>query len=216
MLSPARRVTFRGLICIALGLIGLAVIALGITIWTLRDDGLREAKDDTANIAVVLAEQTDRSVQAIDLVATDIRDRFATRPRSSRTPFQQLLRSEATHQFLVDRLSRLSPGRRHRAHRTRMACLQTRRASGRLRAPTSATGIFTSMPGISSDKSLFVSNLLMNRVSGERSLFFTKRISGPKDEFLGIVVVASQARLLPAHLQFDHVAAQTVVHAAAP
>jgi hypothetical protein len=95
LFSSARHVTFRGLISIAVGLIGLAVVALGITIWTLRDDTLREAKSDTANIALVLAEQTDRSVQAIDLVATEIRDRFANYGALEPDAFERLLQSEA-------------------------------------------------------------------------------------------------------------------------
>jgi hypothetical protein len=73
---PPRRVTYRSLICIAAGLIGLAVIAIGVTINSLRQDAITDATTEAGNIATVLAEQTSRSVQAIDLVLTELQERF--------------------------------------------------------------------------------------------------------------------------------------------
>ena len=73
---PTQRVTYRSLICIAVGLIGLAVIAIGFVINSLRTDAIADAKAETGNIAAVLAEQTSRSVQAIDLVMIELQERF--------------------------------------------------------------------------------------------------------------------------------------------
>ena len=73
---PTRRVTYRSLICIAAGLIGLAVIAIGFVINSLRQDAIADAKREIGNIAAVLAEQTSRSVQAIDLVMTELQERY--------------------------------------------------------------------------------------------------------------------------------------------
>ena len=72
------RVPYRSLICIAVGLIGLAVIAIGATISSLRQDAIADAFTETGNIATVLAEQTSRSVQAIDLVLVELKERFET------------------------------------------------------------------------------------------------------------------------------------------
>jgi hypothetical protein len=68
------RVHYRSLICIAVGLIGLAVIAIGATISSLRQDAITDAFTETGNIAAVLAEQTSRSVQAIDLVLVELKE----------------------------------------------------------------------------------------------------------------------------------------------
>lgn len=75
MAPRARNVKFDSLICMAAGLIGLAVFAIGLTIWTLRSDALNDAATSTDNIATVLAEQSSRSVQAIDLVLIDLQER---------------------------------------------------------------------------------------------------------------------------------------------
>ena len=188
MFSPARRLTFRGLICVALGLIGLAVVALGVTIWTLRDDSLREARNDTANIATVLAEQTDRSVQAIDLVATEISDRFESYGSLEPDAYRRLLQSEASYDFLVERLSRLT-----QADAIALMDKEGRLANTARIWPAPKTDVsdrdYFQHARNSTDKTLFVSDLIVNRVSGEHSLFFTKRISGPKDELLGLVLI---------------------------
>ena len=66
MRQSQRRITFRMLICIAFALVALSVMAIGLTIWGLRSDAIREADTDTGNIAVVLSEQLARSIQSVD------------------------------------------------------------------------------------------------------------------------------------------------------
>lgn len=77
MPKNSHRLTFRTLICVAVGLIGLSVLAIGLTIWGLRADAIRDADTDTGNIAVVLSEQMSRSIQSIDIVLSDIREKAA-------------------------------------------------------------------------------------------------------------------------------------------
>ena len=55
---------FHKLFVVAIGLTCTAAIALGLTIWSLRVDAITDASKDTSNLATVLAEQTNRSVQA--------------------------------------------------------------------------------------------------------------------------------------------------------
>lgn len=62
MALRARKLKFDSLICMAAGLIGLAVFAISLTIWSLRSDALNDAATNTSNIATILAEQTSRSV----------------------------------------------------------------------------------------------------------------------------------------------------------
>jgi hypothetical protein len=69
-----RRSHFRKLFVVAISLIGIATLAIGMTIWWLRSDAIKDASKDTANLAVVLAEQTTRSIQSIDLVLNEIRE----------------------------------------------------------------------------------------------------------------------------------------------
>ena len=106
MLNRRRRLTFRNLICVAVGLIGLAVIAIGLTIWGLRVDATEEAASDTGNIATVLSEQTARSVQSIDLILIELQERIATLGAVTSDELRKL-NNPTTHHILKERLARL-------------------------------------------------------------------------------------------------------------
>src|SRR5262245_36205517 len=107
MFNRVQRVTIRGLICIASALIGLAVGAIGATIWSLRNDAIADAVNDTGNIATVLAEQTARSVQSIDLVLIETRERVASFDTTTATGIYNLMRGLLAHQLLQERVTRL-------------------------------------------------------------------------------------------------------------
>ena len=72
----AKRLRFRLLVTIAAGLLGAAALATGVTILWLRSDEVRDATRDTAILATVLAEQTNRAIQSIDLVEDEIREQL--------------------------------------------------------------------------------------------------------------------------------------------
>ena len=188
MLSFLHRFSFRGLIGVTLGLIGLAVFAVGATIMALRQDALRDATNDTANIATVLAEQTERSVQAIDIVTSDIGERLS-KLGGEITPdtFRELLRSRATHDLLVERLGHLP--------QTDFIALVDRdgHVANSSRAwPTVYNDVsqrdYYIYAKDNKSRRLFISDLVRNRVTSEHNIFFSKRISGPSGEFLGVVL----------------------------
>src|SRR5664280_2498486 len=98
---------FRNLFVVAIGFTCTAVVSIGLTIWWLRSDAIANASKDTANLAIVLAEQTTYSIRSIHLVLNEIKERLE--PLSVRAPndFDRVLRDEGTHQFLIERLSHL-------------------------------------------------------------------------------------------------------------
>jgi hypothetical protein len=106
MLNRSRQVTFSSLICVAVGLIGLAVIAIGLTVWGLRVDATEEAANDTGNIATVLSEQTARSVQSIDLILIELQERITTLCAVTSDELREL-NNPNTHHILKERLARL-------------------------------------------------------------------------------------------------------------
>jgi hypothetical protein len=175
------------LLLVALGLIGAALVAIAVTLAALRNDAIEDAVNDTNNLATVLAEQTARAVQAIDIATSEIAERIGTRSADTAEDDAALLRSRSTHEYLLDRLSRLP--------QTEVIALIDR--DGRF---VNASRNWPVTSGDFSDRDyfihtrdhpgskLYVSDVLHNRVSGQSNIFFAKRINGPDGEFLGLVL----------------------------
>ncbi|WP_183044152.1 bifunctional diguanylate cyclase/phosphodiesterase [Pseudorhodoplanes sinuspersici] len=188
MLSFLHRISFRGLIGITLGLIGLAVLAVGATIMALREDALRDATNDTANIATVLAEQTERSVQAIDIITSDIVDRFGNLGGGmAPDSFLALLRSRITHDQLVERLGHL-PQTDFVALIDRDGHIANSSRTWPMPYNDVSRRDYYIHARDNTGRQLFISDLVRNRITNERNIFFSKRISGPNGEFLGLVL----------------------------
>jgi hypothetical protein len=107
MLIPAGRSRFRFLIAVAGGLICTAALAIGLTIWWMRSDAIRDESKNNGNLAVVLAEQIANSIQSIDLVLTEIEGQIDFHGSPASDDLDRVLRGEETYQLLMKRLSRL-------------------------------------------------------------------------------------------------------------
>jgi diguanylate cyclase (GGDEF)-like protein/PAS domain S-box-containing protein len=188
--SLLSRISFRGLLLVALGLIGVAVVAIAITIVALRNDAINDAIHDTGNIATVLAEQTARAVQSVDIATSEIAERIGDHAALTPDNYEAFVRSQPIHVMLTDRLRRLpqsefiaildKDGRQVNSSRTWPAS----------RADVSDRDYFRYARDHAVPK-LFISETVQNRVSGNRNIFFAKRISGPHGEFLGVVVAGT-------------------------
>ena len=97
----------RGLLLLAGGVILLIIITAGLTIWNLRQNAIKASTEDLQNLGVVFAEQTHNTLQAVDLVLGETRERVLHLGPESPEQFAQLLASEEWHQFLIDRLKNL-------------------------------------------------------------------------------------------------------------
>jgi diguanylate cyclase (GGDEF)-like protein len=65
---PLRRLWWAAIV-----LLGLSIGAVGFTIWQLRNDAIKAAITDTGNIAAILAGQFSRSLHTIDTMLLDLR-----------------------------------------------------------------------------------------------------------------------------------------------
>ena len=187
MPKTSHRQTFRRLICVAVGLIGFSVLAIGLTIWGLRADAIRDADTDTGNIAVVLSEQMARSVQSIDIVLSDIREKLRAQSAASEDGFTRWIASEDANVFLRQRLARVSQADFIAFVDQTGQLINTSRMW-----PTPPTALadrdyFQHFRQVD-DRGIFISKLLVNRVSRQPMIFLSKKISGAHDEFLGVVV----------------------------
>jgi len=100
--------TFRTLVGLAIGLIIIGMIATAATIWAWRRDTTTAAVRDISNISTVLAEQTSRSVQSMDLVLSDMIDKLQAMGALTPDSFRRVAQSKDVYNILIDRLQHLS------------------------------------------------------------------------------------------------------------
>jgi diguanylate cyclase (GGDEF)-like protein/PAS domain S-box-containing protein len=106
MSRERRQGTIRGLIWIASGLIAVAVLAIGLTVWGFHSDVVDEATNDVNNIAIILAEQTARSVEAIDRTLRELQH-MAALAGGSAEERRRRLATRQTHELLKERVAQL-------------------------------------------------------------------------------------------------------------
>ena len=186
MRKPAYRASFRGLLGIAAALIALAVLAISFTIWGLRSDAIRDAEADTGNIAVVLSEQLTRSIQSVDIVLSDIREHFEDLNSINATA--ERFRSQETFDYLNERRGRLSQADVVAIVDRQGQLIASSRQWPSPKADLADRDYFRNFVE-NDDRGIFISSLLTNRVSGERTIFFSKRLRGTQNEFLGVVII---------------------------
>ena len=183
MTKNVHRHDFRKLSYVAFGLIALSVLAIGLTIWSLRADAIQEADTNTGNIAAVLSEQLARSVQSIDIVLSDVRQQTEKQAPSTQEEFDQYIRSHGLYAFLRERLSHLS-----QADFIAIIDKDGQLATTTQRWPAPNIDVadrdYFQHFKREKDGGIYISNLLTNRVTGERMIFLSKTINGPDNKFL--------------------------------
>jgi diguanylate cyclase (GGDEF)-like protein len=188
MLRRIYRNDFRALSSVAYGLILLFVLATGLTIWALRSDAIQDADNDTGNIAVVLSGQIARSIQSVDIILSDVRDQANAHGAQTPDETDQRIHSRDFYQLLLAHLNRLSQA-------DVIALIDNRGlvANSTTQWPTTGTDVsdrdyFQHFKN-GNDDGIYISTLLRNRISGVRTIFFGKRINGPNNEFMGLVLI---------------------------
>lgn len=183
----------RSLIAVAVGLVVLAVLAVGIALLGLRSDTIEDANNETGNIATILAEQTSRSVQTIELVLTDIQERIASSHPTDRGDPNTSLGSKPVNDLLRERLARLPQA----------AAIAVVDANGKL---VNTTRSWPVPPAdlidrdyfihfkTTADNGLYVSRPIKNAVNGELTIYFSKRINDSAGQFDGVVLIGLNLR----------------------
>jgi diguanylate cyclase (GGDEF)-like protein len=188
MSRRADRSKFRFLVAIAAGLLGAAVLAIGLTVWWLRLDAIDDATKDSDHLAIVLAEQTNRAVQSIDLVLDEIQKRLENLGARTQDNFSHLQQDITTYHSLTDSLSRLSQA----------ALIALIDKNGRVVVTTqkwpTPTIELTNRDYFqhfknNDDRGVYVGTPVADHTTGLETIFFGKRINDSNNAFLGMIVV---------------------------
>ncbi len=179
---------FRLLKAATVGLVCTAALAIGLTMWWLHAKAVADVVNDTGNLATVLADQLDRSVQSIDFMINELQERIDDRGARTKNDFRRVLQGEDIHQLLTDRKARVS----------NIDVISLTDRNGLL---VSSTNRWPLPPTDLSDREnfqylkkndgrqLFITKPIRDRVAGLSTVFFSKRIEDAKGEFLGMISI---------------------------
>jgi diguanylate cyclase (GGDEF)-like protein len=171
------------------GLIALTAAILLLTFLAFRADALREAEQTASGLASLLAEQTTRAVQSVDIIVRDLHDRIMDMGIDTAGEFASTLSTEEIHKLLQERLARLPQA----------AALSVFASDGRLITSTRGwpardfnigeMDYFKHIRDYNGSR-LFISAPMESRYNGVPSLYFARRINAPDGTFLGLVHAA--------------------------
>jgi PAS domain S-box-containing protein len=175
-----RRLTLGGGLFVA-----IALIAAGLVVWDLRVERIADEMKDTKNLAVVLAEQTARSFQAVDLVLQEIQAMALAKGIANPDEFGDRLGTHEVHEFLTDRLKSLPQA----------DAIALADATGKLTNfsrpwPIPAMNIsdreYFSYLRDQPAAAPFIGPPVRSKVNGAWTITIARRVSGSDGEFLGI------------------------------
>jgi PAS domain S-box-containing protein len=167
----------------------VTVLCAGLTIWDLHRKTFKETSEKLSTLGFVLAEQTSRYVQVVDLLLQEIE--LHTQQLRIRTPeqFRQMLGDEDTHRFMRERMINLP-----QANALALVDADGRLFNSSREWPMKPVIVSDADPYMhiraNDDGNLFVSTPIISRVTGNWTVYLARRIDGPDGIFLGMVAGA--------------------------
>jgi signal transduction histidine kinase len=98
----ARRIIAAGAVLIAVTLTGS-----GLSLWDLHRNAIDASRGELANLGIVLGGELARSMESVDLVLSEASQRIVHANAATPDEFRREMASEATHDFLANRLQAL-------------------------------------------------------------------------------------------------------------
>jgi diguanylate cyclase (GGDEF)-like protein len=169
-------------------LIIASLLVVGATICQLRTDALNAARRGSANLALILAEQTERSFQAFDLVLHDVQNDVAQMAFASPEAFESGLTGTRIHSWLRAKQDLvpnaaalvLVSARGRAVNWSRSFAIENIDFSDRDYFQHFLTNL---------DRNMFVSVPVRSRVTGDWTVFLARSITTEGGQFIGAVLV---------------------------
>ena len=173
----------------------VTVLCAGLAIWGLYRKTTTEATEDMANLGLVLAEQTSRYVQVVDLLLRELQSSAQAESIQTRDEFTQRPGDEATHALLRKHMVNLPQANAFIIVDADGRVLNSSRAWPVQRVNISDSNVYTHFRA-SGDDELYVSEPVKSHVTGNWTVYLARRVSGPGGVLLGIVAGALDVKYL--------------------
>src|SRR6185437_8615012 len=177
------------------GIIVIAGIILAVTvaIWNRRDDAIARSRREMSNLGVVLAAQSARSLQAVDLVMQEAQTLVRTGAVTTPDQFRRRLGTEEIHQYLADRMRSLPQADAVSLIDDTGRIVNFSRVWPVPRIETGDRDFFAHFRD-TDDHGVFIGEPVVSKYTGAWVITLTRRIDAPDGTFLGIVLGVVEIR----------------------
>jgi PAS domain S-box-containing protein len=184
--SGRRLPSSHGLALIAAVLVAITIAAASVVVWDQRNGAIENAQHDLTDLGIVLAEQTTRSLQAVDLVLRDAAAEAQRQGVERPEQLRELLGTEAVHELLQDQLK----------HLPQADSIGLIGADGTLVNlsrlwPVPALNVadrdYFRQLRDHPESDIVISDPVKNRITGTWTLLVGRRLTAPDGAFLGVV-----------------------------
>lgn len=171
------------------------ILAAGLAVWDRREEAIARSQQEMTNLGIILAEQTSRSLQAIDAVFEETSRMIRTAGIARPEEFERLMAGEDVHRFLADR-SKLVP----QANAVELVSAGGRMLNSSQVWPAPAVNLsdrdFYLHLHQHDEPGVYIGAPAVSRSTGTWSFFLTRRIDGPGGVFLGLMVSEIDTRYI--------------------
>ena len=199
-------------IWVVVGLIALAVAAIGVTAWGLRSDQIEAGVRETDRIATLLADQTNRSVAAIDAALEDVKARVDAAGLDTPEDFSRAVYTKDIFDFLTARLRQLPLATVITLQASDGALVNSTRQWPRPEANFADRDYFQHFGEID-DRTSIVSLPVNSRLVGTLTLYFSKRFNARNGEFRRRRLGRRRDQLFCQHLRIRRLGERPVLSA---
>lgn len=185
----------RHLSVVGIGLLVVIVITASLAVWDRREEAIARSRQEMTALGTVLAEQTARSIQAVDLVMRQTTSMVLAAGVGSREQFGQATASEQVHYFLRERSDALP----------QIDAIALIAADGKLVNSSRVWPVqsidlsdrdYFKRVQLDGGPGVFISAPEIDKASGVWSFYLARRINSANGEFVGLVLSAIDVQYL--------------------
>jgi signal transduction histidine kinase len=180
---------------IGIALIAITLLGCGVAIWDLHRQAIEQQRVAVRNLGVVLAEQTERYLQVVDLALEDVQSRVANVGVLTPDEFMRSFGTAAAQSFLRERLKNLPQANAFVLVKADGHALVSTRMQSPPDLDLSDRDYYRYFVD-HDDPSPFISAPVQSRVTGTPTIYIAHRIDGPDSSLLGIAVGAIDLQYL--------------------